>query len=303
MNSIYKFLNRAPKTKPQLLSGRLVFFFLLIYAPALLSSALVTRVEGEARVRLDNLGIETPLLAGTLFPRQTQIQLAEGAHFWILCSGNDTPRLINSDNLTKADCPPGRSAEMRASADTELPFLLIPNQPLLSSMDWLAWSGPGDARYRVTLIRTDAYGEEDENESQELKGKASKTSIVHRLDTPTPFKRLFTKESDGSEFRLLVENLDNSRDSEENYDLIHSIQRVSARNLTHQVHELLLDLSIAENTQLGRVVQASYLIDRGVPIRGLCHIRFFRKHPLAHPDQTATGQVYRYTRCASGSCH
>ncbi len=267
MKSIFKYLSRASGIKPQHPPERLIFFFLLllIYTPALLSSSLVARVEGEVKVRLGILGQQALLLTpGTLLPQQAELEFAKGAKIWILCAGLSQPKRIDADNQSEPYCPQGHSYAMRASEDSATPFLLIPNQPQLKEIDRLVWSGPGNADYRLILIRIDANGEEKPHHKPWThEGKAGEAVAIHRIQLAQPLRLPFTDPPDGTEFRLLVENLDNSRSSEENYDLIHSIQEIPPPRLTGQTDKLLVDLGIAENTRLGRIVQADYLIDRG----------------------------------------
>ena len=269
MTCIYKFLNNKPnfKNKRQPSRGfvRSLFIWISTCLPVLAhSQALVTQVQGEVTVKLRGLPQAAKVTPGTLLTQQSALQFGDAkSQLWLLCPGQDKPVTLRAKEASRQLCPATESSKMRGGEDEDIPFLILPNQPALSTVDRVLWSGPKDAHFLIMLFQYDELGTESLVKEWSTENHTYHESGFHELRIEPPLTLNFPK-NQALTYKIEIENTDTSQSSA-SFDeiLISPISTAFPEKVSNEMQSLLASQKIDANSELGKLTQANYLNSMG----------------------------------------
>ncbi len=246
-------------------NSRLLLFCLLsMLSPMASSVMLVTQVEGQIMVKLPGNTPLAQLYPGALLPDQviTSTRIAD-SRYWVLCPGSDKPQFFKPQDRHQQHCPTRQSRNMRGISKKDTPFILLPNQYALGELERVIWSGSAEDQYSISLYKYEADGTENLVIEWEPENSTYQSSGFHEFILKTPLALEFTEKEEVT-FQLVVENINTQKSSDE-FDeiLIKPITQKPSSTQLKKAYRLLRDQKIQRESELGKLVLATYLTDKG----------------------------------------
>lgn len=264
---ICKCLSRNLKSRQFKTSNYLaaMIIWLTVLLPCVANSqALVTQVRGEVTLQLPGRDPIELKPGAWLANHNHNLQLGSGqSQLWLLCLGLDKPINVREVKKHESLCPSQDSSKMRGGEDDKTPFLILPNQLALDSINRVIWSGPKDAEYLIMLVQYDEIGRPTVLREWTTDGHIYNESGFHELLIEPAFPLSFAKESSVT-YKLEVENIDDSQTSASFDEIfISPITRNQSKTIIQQARDFLANQQIDPNSDLGKLVYATYLYGQG----------------------------------------
>lgn len=270
MTFIYKCLSLVPNSMLPLnrFAVPMLIWLVALLPSVAIGQALVIQVSGEVTLNVPGVNKAIDVKAGTLLAGNNSYSsslqfTSKESQLWLLCSGLDELVNIREVKHHKPLCPAQSSSKMRGREDDNVPFLILPNQQALTTLSRVLWSGPKGADYLIMLMQYDDLGRPSLVNEWEADSPIYHESGFHELLIEPALSLSFSKDHSLT-YKIEIENTDNSQTSAR-FDeiLINPITRAFTEDIALQAYALLGNQKIGRDTDLGKLIYASYLSGKG----------------------------------------